>query len=189
LKYARWKAADIVSSLRRGGQDTSADTLGASDSNFSDVQSSLPQSSSTQPSFAPSTSTQSSTPFNVHPTSQPPQPQPQNHHQNSFPSPPTSNSFNSAPTPTPKATNPAPTNYSPPPQQVQPSYSYPVPPTVTSHPPSNSVPVQPGMQVTEDDIITAQKYARFAVSALNFDDVPSAIQNLQTALRILTKSS
>lgn len=32
----------------------------------------------------------------------------------------------------------------------------------------------------------AQKYARFAVSALQFEDTPYAVQNLQLALALLT---
>jgi vacuolar protein sorting-associated protein VTA1 len=38
---------------------------------------------------------------------------------------------------------------------------------------------------TPEQIAKAQKYCKFVVSALNYDDVPSAIDNLQKCLRLL----
>ena len=35
-------------------------------------------------------------------------------------------------------------------------------------------------------VAEAQKHAKFAVSALGFEDVPTAIENLQKALALLT---
>lgn len=40
--------------------------------------------------------------------------------------------------------------------------------------------------LTADQMAKAQKYCKYAGSALNFDDVPSAIDNLQKALHLLT---
>jgi hypothetical protein len=40
-----------------------------------------------------------------------------------------------------------------------------------------------------DDITNAQKYGKYALSALNFDDTATAIKNFETALKILTMGS
>lgn len=40
--------------------------------------------------------------------------------------------------------------------------------------------------LTPDQMAKAQKYCKYAGSALNFDDVKSAIDNLERALHILT---
>lgn len=40
--------------------------------------------------------------------------------------------------------------------------------------------------LTPDQMTKAQKYCKYAGSALNFDDVKSAIENLEKALRLLT---
>lgn len=41
------------------------------------------------------------------------------------------------------------------------------------------------VQLTGDQMIKAQKYCKWAGSALTYDDVKSAIDNLQKALRLL----
>jgi len=64
----------------------------------------------------------------------------------------------------------------PPPQQTSSSYYNPAPQPV---PPS--VPAPP----STDMITLAQKYTKFASSSLNFDDVPTAIDNLRKALNLL----
>lgn len=43
-----------------------------------------------------------------------------------------------------------------------------------------------GGVVTPEQIIKTQKYIKYAGSALTYDDVPTAIENLQKALRLLT---
>ena len=54
-----------------------------------------------------------------------------------------------------------------------------------------SVPLyQPGSttaasDLTPDQIMKANKYSKWASSALNFNDVPAAIENLQKALNLL----
>lgn len=40
--------------------------------------------------------------------------------------------------------------------------------------------------ITPDQMAKAQKYCKYAGSALNFDDVKSAIENLEKALHLLT---
>ncbi|TDG44338.1 hypothetical protein AWZ03_009228 [Drosophila navojoa] len=42
------------------------------------------------------------------------------------------------------------------------------------------------VNITPDQMITAQKYCKYAGSALNYDDVKTAIENLQKALKLLT---
>ncbi|XP_023158639.1 vacuolar protein sorting-associated protein VTA1 homolog [Ceratitis capitata] len=42
------------------------------------------------------------------------------------------------------------------------------------------------LQLTPEQIMKAQKYTKFAGTALNFDDVKTAIDNLQKALKLLT---
>ncbi|XP_034481918.1 vacuolar protein sorting-associated protein VTA1 homolog [Drosophila innubila] len=45
------------------------------------------------------------------------------------------------------------------------------------------------VQITPDQMIQAQKYCKYAGSALNYDDVKSAIENLQKALKLLSTGS
>jgi vacuolar protein sorting-associated protein VTA1 len=100
------------------------------------------------------------------------------------------NFYQTAPPP-----NTAPTPYIPPqfpPQQAAPRFQ---PPPTIAQPrlePSPSVPMahtinhMQGNLVTDDEAITqAQKHAKWAISALNFDDVPTAVRELQNALSVL----
>lgn len=43
-----------------------------------------------------------------------------------------------------------------------------------------------GVELSVEDIGKAQKFIKWAGSALNYDDVPTAILNLQKALHLLT---
>lgn len=45
----------------------------------------------------------------------------------------------------------------------------------------------PGFQPSLTATTEAQKHAKYAVSAIGFDDVKSAVQNLTEALRLLTQ--
>ncbi|EER43288.1 conserved hypothetical protein [Histoplasma capsulatum var. duboisii H88] len=80
----------------------------------------------------------------------------------------------------------------PPPPALE-GWTRPSPPTAT--PPTSIQPTKPVHSISsypnplasqgvvdEDSIATAQKHARWAVSALNFDDVPTAIKELKNAL-------
>uniref|UniRef100_A0A034VYC0 Vacuolar protein sorting-associated protein VTA1-like protein n=1 Tax=Bactrocera dorsalis TaxID=27457 RepID=A0A034VYC0_BACDO len=58
--------------------------------------------------------------------------------------------------------------------QAQPSRIY-IPPTPVAD-----------LQLTPEQIMKAQKYTKYAGTALNFDDVKTAIDNLQKALKLLT---
>lgn len=44
----------------------------------------------------------------------------------------------------------------------------------------------PNVKLTADQMAKAQKYCKYAGSALNYDDVKSAIDNLEKALHLLS---
>lgn len=44
-----------------------------------------------------------------------------------------------------------------------------------------------GIRISQDDILKAQKYSKWASSALDYEDVKTAVGNLQKALNILTR--
>ena len=53
-------------------------------------------------------------------------------------------------------------------------------------PPANLPPVSYGDGIGIEHVAEAQKHAKFAVSALGFEDVPTAVDNLRRALALLT---
>lgn len=71
----------------------------------------------------------------------------------------------------------------PPPQPTIPVYSAPPPAPVPA--PAPAPMPSPAFTGNHKDINKAQKHAKFAISALNFDDVPTAIQELRNALASL----
>lgn len=113
------------------------------------------------------------------------------------------------PQPTPAITPQLPpqfTSFAPPPQPPQPvnpsvppawtAPTAPVPPAVASpiHAPAPIAPPpipklggsgSPRAAVDQKSMAQAQKHAKFAISALNFDDVPTAVKELQNALATL----
>ena len=56
----------------------------------------------------------------------------------------------------------------------------------TPSPPARLPPVTYAENICISSVAEAQKHAKFAVSALGFEDVPTAIENLQRALALLT---
>jgi vacuolar protein sorting-associated protein VTA1 len=58
------------------------------------------------------------------------------------------------------------------------------------HPAYTAAPPAPApaadVVVDEEAVMKAQKHARWAISALNFDDVPTAIKELRSALETLS---
>lgn len=61
-------------------------------------------------------------------------------------------------------------------------------PTVTAATPAAVVvPTQPSSTLSPEDSEKAQKYCRFAASALQYEDVKTAIENLHKALALLEK--
>ncbi|XP_022593710.1 vacuolar protein sorting-associated protein VTA1 homolog isoform X2 [Seriola lalandi dorsalis] len=101
------------------------------------------------------------------------------------PSGPPTTSFNNIHIP-PGAHAPAntPAELPPPTEGVKP---VPMPRTVpTVDPTLLSAQQQGGVQLSPDDFTKAQKYCKYAGSALQYEDVGTAIQNLQKALKLLT---
>ncbi|XP_034108360.1 vacuolar protein sorting-associated protein VTA1 homolog [Drosophila albomicans] len=79
---------------------------------------------------------------------------------------------------------------SPPVEEEKPGGFEPYVPTAQPNA-STYIPIVPvaGVQITPDQMITAQKYCKYAGSALNYDDVKTAIENLQKALKLLSTGS
>jgi len=59
-------------------------------------------------------------------------------------------------------------------------------PSPSEQPQSNYIPATTNVKLSTDEIQRAQKYCKHAASALNFDDVPAAIEILQKTLHLLT---
>ncbi|EDV95900.1 vacuolar protein sorting-associated protein VTA1 homolog [Drosophila grimshawi] len=79
---------------------------------------------------------------------------------------------------------------SPPVEEEKPGGFEPYEPTAQPNP-AIYQPIVPvaGVQITPDQMIIAQKYCKYAGSALNYDDVKTAIENLQKALKLLSTGS
>uniref|UniRef100_T1PAJ1 Vta1 n=1 Tax=Musca domestica TaxID=7370 RepID=T1PAJ1_MUSDO len=75
---------------------------------------------------------------------------------------------------------------SPPVEEEKPGGFEPFVPPATPHPVYTPVAPIANIQITPEQMITAQKYCKYAGSALNYDDVKTAIVNLQKALKLLT---
>lgn len=58
-------------------------------------------------------------------------------------------------------------------------------PYVAPDPSIYQPPAPVDVNLTADQMIKAQKYCKWAGSALNYDDIKSAVENLQKALRLL----
>lgn len=117
------------------------------------------------------------------------------HHPDAAPSPFGTGNLPSAPSFTPDITrstsspSPPPTKFSPPPAAPRAAASRAPPPLQTSAPASHGhhltkQEVQTIMDETEV-ISTAQKHAKFAISALNYEDMSTAIRELTAALDLL----
>ncbi|XP_076066694.1 vesicle trafficking 1 [Oratosquilla oratoria] len=161
-KYARWKAAYIHNCLKTG-EDPIPGPMGGEEDEFG-----------TQDAEEPS-------PFNM------PVPPPPNNTDlpsvsSTSPVPPNM--------PPPGASNP-PGNAFPsmPPQPQQPMPSRPPAPMAT---PYNPPPPQPqhtpagGVTLSPEDFVKAQKYCKYAVSAMDYEDTVTALDNLNKAIRLLT---
>ena len=61
------------------------------------------------------------------------------------------------------------------------------PAVAPSVPEASSIPTQPSSGLSAKDSEQAQKYCRFAASALQYEDVKTAIENLHKALALLEK--
>lgn len=110
--------------------------------------------------------------------------------------PDTPTAFQSFPPPSeePSVSTPDPASFydtpgpsAPIPPSVAPTF---VPPPAANVPvaPAPYVPSQPSHGLDDNTVQLAQKHARWAVSALNFDDVDTAIKELRNSLKLLGAS-
>ncbi|KAI9312763.1 hypothetical protein BX666DRAFT_1865814 [Dichotomocladium elegans] len=185
IKYSKWKATDIIKALKEGraptpGAPGESEAAACGDDFPEDMPTQPPSSISEFPSppsnFTASTNSMSSTP-----AADPSQP--------TFSHPPQTPATPSTPP------NP-PTTASPP---VTPSQSASRSVAPVAHPPtyyqppattpvvtlSNTTPSQPATIIDPEAITSSQKHAKWAISALNYDDIKSARTNLLAALNDL----
>ncbi|KAK3522725.1 hypothetical protein QTP86_030800 [Hemibagrus guttatus] len=167
-KYARWKATYIHNCLK-SGETPQAGPIGmegeAYDDNFGLEAGGLPHAS-----FGPS---------QPHPSSS------VNLADQGPPSVPPAN-FNTIQVP-PGSHAPANTPADLPHPAAEPVKPVPVPRTVPAAEPLPLTINQPGdVHLTPEDFTRAQKYCKYAGSALQYEDVSTAVQNLQKALKLLT---
>jgi vacuolar protein sorting-associated protein VTA1 len=101
-----------------------------------------------------------------------------------MPPPSQTHSFASSPQP-PFA--PSPQAFVPSPQFQQPTALAPQAPIALQQPQPTHVPQPLPGQYNRDDesVLLAQKHAKWAISALNFEDVETAVKELRVALRAL----
>ncbi|XP_018319475.1 vacuolar protein sorting-associated protein VTA1 homolog [Agrilus planipennis] len=162
-KYAKWKAAYIHNCLKNGELPRPGSSAFGENDNLikigdNDETNTTPSTSNAEPSIPPEKSP--TTPSTPAPT---------------FPSP-----ASPAETPTPASAGGWPDLPSVPsfdPTNPQPAPTFP-----------NTAPVSavtPTTNLTPDQMEKAQKYCKWAGSALNYDDVKNAIENLQKALHLL----
>ncbi|KAF5687298.1 vacuolar sorting-associated VTA1 like [Fusarium circinatum] len=93
-----------------------------------------------------------------------------------------------APPPPEPFTPSAPPSWTTTPSAPHPAASNPPPVIVQAPPPQPPAPAPvqtTGFTTDQRDINQAQKHAKWAISALNFEDVPTAVQELRNALRML----
>jgi vacuolar protein sorting-associated protein VTA1 len=179
IRYAKWKASDIVKALNEGRQPV-AGPPGAKDESIG------------SPETAESPAIAHHLPQNQETFSPPPPQQPSNPSApedrrkssgasernlpsltGSYTSPPPPPTANTPPVP-PKAPSP-PTSYSAPPHPV---------PDV--RPPAvNSLPHTAYSQSPHVVFDQAEKHCRYATSAIQFEDVPTAIKEMEAAIAIL----
>lgn len=168
-KYAKWKAAYIHNCLKNGEtpvpgplQSEEGDDPASSTSDSASIQP-APENTPQVPGFT----TDPGTPPAV----------PSSFGSNSFPDPSAAMRAASQLPPVPYTPDPNPGGFVPydPSQQPQPAA-----PTLLFGDNSSALP-----QLSPDHISKAQKYCKWASSALNYDDVKTAISNLKNALELL----
>lgn len=172
-KYAKYKAANISACLKRGETPKPGPPGDDEEGNF------LPSdgaSASQGPGIPPAHP-------NLYPPGQPPTEM----------YPPANSYPPQQPTNMPPPQHPAPVprhmNAGTPTNQTQPGAF--APPTTPEQPPAGAM--QPArtnsIQFAPEDYSKATKFCKFAISALQYEDVPTAIKNLEDALRLLKTGS
>ncbi|KAK6641469.1 hypothetical protein RUM44_013181 [Polyplax serrata] len=181
-KYAKWKAAYIHNCLKNGETPVPGPMAEEGEENFDEPSSSNAKSPTSggfggfpQPSSGSFDQPSSGLPYPVPggngSTGIPLIPKPPSLDDEESKPRPLSPSelleFEKPVTPAPAPSKPVPVN--------------PVPPeSITSKATSNT-----GMQLAPEQLTKAQKYCKWAASALNYDDVPTAVTNLEKALHLL----
>ncbi|KAG5677942.1 hypothetical protein PVAND_007656 [Polypedilum vanderplanki] len=161
-KYAKWKAAYIHNCLKNGEQPHPGPLPNEEDDELLNL-----DGSNSTPSEPGSSSSMG---WNTQPNQ--PETSPQQ------PSPPSNtNTFNNDPFMNIRAPSPPKD-----PEEKNPGGF------VAFDPEQSNIPVPPQSKaaISPEMMIKAQKYCKFAGSALTYEDVPTAIENLQKALRLLT---
>ncbi|GLV38797.1 Vesicle trafficking 1 [Carabus blaptoides fortunei] len=161
-KYAKWKAAYIHNCLKAGEQPVSG-PMANSDENDDD--------------FTPvnNSSNADSVPSNEGPI-------------DSYTGGPGWNNFPSEPTPPPSFPGVSPPTLPSVSAQVVPTTPFvptPAPAPAVVPTPTMTFPTTTTATLDAEQISKAQKYCKWALSALNYDDIKSAIENLQKALYLL----
>ncbi|TRY98123.1 hypothetical protein DNTS_028484 [Danionella cerebrum] len=163
-KYAKWKAAYIHNCLKNG-ETPQAGPIGMEGEVYDDEFGAEGGGSSHVPYDPP----QSQPSFHGHPSNQAP-----------------SSNFSNIQIP-PGSHAPANTPAEMPHPEAQSVKPVPVPRTMPVVDPSLLNNTQEGdVRLTPEDFTRAQKYCKYAGSALQYEDVSTAVQNLQKALKLLT---
>ncbi|XP_073672828.1 vacuolar protein sorting-associated protein VTA1 homolog [Garra rufa] len=163
-KYAKWKAAYIHNCLKNG-ETPQPGPIGMEGEAYDDEFGAEGGGPSQEPYNPP----QSQPSFHGHPSNQPP-----------------ASNFSNIQIP-PGSHAPANTPAEIPHPEAQPVKPMPVPRTMPVVDPSLLNNTQEGdVRLTPEDFTRAQKFCKYAGSALQYEDVGTAIQNLQKALKLLT---
>ncbi|KAK7133760.1 hypothetical protein R3I94_015577 [Phoxinus phoxinus] len=163
-KYAKWKAAYIHNCLKNG-ETPQPGPIGMEGEAYDDEFG----AEGGGPSQSPYDLPQSQPSFHGHPSDQPP---PSNFSNIQIP---------------PGSHAPANTPADIPHPEAQPIKPVPVPRAMPVVDPSLLNSTQEGdLRLTPEDFTQAQKYCKYAGSALQYEDVGTAVQNLQKALKLLT---
>ncbi|XP_067273975.1 vacuolar protein sorting-associated protein VTA1 homolog isoform X3 [Pseudorasbora parva] len=163
-KYAKWKAAYIHNCLKNG-ETPQPGPIGMEGEAYDDEFG----AEGGGPSQAPYDPPQSQPSFHGHPSNQPP-----------------ASNFSNIQIP-PGSHAPANTPADIPHPEAQPAKPVPVPRAMPVVDPSLLNSTQEGdLRLTPEDFTRAQKYCKYAGSALQYEDVGTAVQNLQKALKLLT---
>lgn len=180
-KYAKWKAAYIHNCLKNGETPISGPMT--SDNNTGEESNGLgsegPEGSEAQQSLEDNENISTGTNENVTPVQTPDDNiSPVNENEINRPTitPPTAEEILDNPNKLP----------SPPVEEEKPGGFEPFVPSAQPNPFYTSVLPVSDIQLTPDQMIKAQKFCKYAGSALNYDDVKTAIDNLHKALKLLT---
>ncbi|CAK6969597.1 vacuolar protein sorting-associated protein VTA1 homolog isoform X1 [Scomber scombrus] len=187
-KYARWKATYIHNCLKNGETPQSG-PIGMDDDEEDEGEYGAEGFSGQGPSHGGSFRGGPSSQFEDHDPSLGPGPPPGigfTPSPDSGPSGPPTTNYNNIHIP-PGAHAPANTPAELPPPSAEAAKPVPLPRSVpTVDPTLLNAQQQGGVHLTPEDYTKAQKYCKYAGSALQYEDVSTAVQNLQKALKLLT---